>query len=290
MSELVESVIFARSTFDPFDQFNQFNQFNPSMNKAQYSALLGALALFLGLYFGFDTKTDKQKTTERSRTLQAESTSFETLLADAKAHLGVQESAQADVLEQKVESAASDSERATAFKQLSGLWYEFGQIPVAGGYAELAAELENADSSWSVAGATFYNGLVASQDPVIRKFCADHAVKAFESAASLNPAKAEHRVNLALVYAENPPPDNPMQAVLMLRELESKHPDNPAVYNALGRLAIKTGQWERAIERLEKAWSLDKKNPNTPCLLAKAYEGIGNMTKANEFAGICNAR
>ncbi len=81
-----------------------------------------------------------------------------------------------------------------------------------------------------------------------------------------------------------------MQAVLMLRELESKHPDNPAVYNALGRLAIKTGQWERAVERLEKAWSLDKKNLNTPCLLAKAYEGIGNTTKANEFAGICNAR
>ncbi len=257
------------------------------MNKTQYLALFGALVLFLGLYFGFDTKTDKQKTTEQSRALVGESTSLETLTADAKAHLEGSQVTEITALEQKAANAASDPERAAALKQLSGLWYRLGQIPVAGGIAEQVAELENADSSWSVAGATFFNGLATSQDPVIRQFCADHAVKAFESAASLAPQNVEYRVNLALVYAENPPPDNPMKAVLMLRDLESKHPESAAVYNALGRLAIKTGQWSRAVERLEKAWSLDKINPNTPCLLAKAYEGAGNSVKASEFAALC---
>ncbi|GAB4494407.1 MAG: hypothetical protein OHK0019_20600 [Saprospiraceae bacterium] len=260
------------------------------MNKTQYLAVLGALALFAGLYFGFDTKTDKQKKVERSRLLQGQSTSLETLLADAKAHLDASQSAQVTEQEEQLGKATTDAERAAILKRLSGIWYEFGQIPIAGSFAEQVAELENADSSWSVAGATFFNGLVSSQDPVVRKYCADHAIKAFESAISLNPAKVEHRVNLALVYSENPPPDNPMQAVLMLRELESKHPDNPSVFNALGRLAIKTGQWQRAIERLEKAWSLDKNNPNTPCLLAKAYEEAGNLTKSNEFAVICKNR
>jgi uncharacterized protein HemY len=79
-----------------------------------------------------------------------------------------------------------------------------------------------------------------------------------------------------------------MKAVLMLRDLEKKYPENPSVYNALGRLAIKTGQWQRAIDRLEKAWSLDRTNFNTPCLLAKAYEGAGQMDKSAEFAKICN--
>ena len=259
------------------------------MNKAQYLTLLGALVLFAGLYFGFDTKTDKQKTTEQSRALVAESTSFETLLGDAKAHLSNAQSAEIAVAEQKAGDATSDEARATALKELSGLWYSFGQIPVAGGYAEQAAEIENTDAAWSVAGATYYNGLVTSQDPVVRSYCATHAVKAFESASSLAPEQVEHRVNLALVYAENPPPDNPMQAVLILRDLEKKYPENASVYNALGRLAIKTGQWSRAVERLEKAWSLDKKNPNTPCLLAKAYEGAGNSEKANEFTGICKS-
>ena len=258
------------------------------MSKVHYLTLLGALALFLGLYFGFDTKTGKQKTTEQSRALTAESTSFESLLSDAKTHLDATQVAKVAELEQKVQGAASGEVRAALLKQLSGIWYQLGQFPVAGGFAEQVAEIENADTSWSVAGATFYNGLAMSQDPIIRSYCADHAVKAFESAASLNPQKVDYRVNLALVYAENPPPDNPMKAVLLLRDLESKHPESAAVYNALGRLAIKTGQWDRAVARLEKAWSLDNKNPNTPCLLAKAYEGVGNSAKANEFAGICN--
>ncbi|MFN0215737.1 MAG: hypothetical protein ACKVT2_15875 [Saprospiraceae bacterium] len=259
------------------------------MNKAQLLTILGAVALFLALYLGFDTKPDKQKTIEHSRSLQGESTSFETLLSEASMNLGPEQAAQVAELEKLVENAADDVERIGAIKRLSGLWYEFGQIPVAAGFAEQVADLENADSSWSVAGGTFFTALLAAKDPTMRQYCASHAVKAFESAASLAPEKVEHRVNLALVWAENPPPDNPMQAVLMLRELESKHPENASVYNALGRLAIKTGQWQRAIERLEKAWSLDKKNLNTPCLLATAYQGAGNITKATEFAQRCNA-
>lgn len=260
------------------------------MNKTQYSVLFAALAMFLILYLGFDTKTDKQKTAQASRSMQAESTSLETLEADAKAHLESAQAAQVADLEKKVEQAGDDAARISALKDLSGAWYRFGQVTVAGGIAEEIATLENADTAWSVAGALFFNGLVGSQDQVIRSYCATHAVKAFENAASLNPDNPEHRVNLALVYAENPPPNNPMQAVMMLRELESKHPDNPAVYNALGRLAIKTGQWQRAIDRLEKAWALSKTNPNTPCLLAQAYEATGNTIKAKEFAGICNTR
>jgi hypothetical protein len=172
-------------------------------------------------------------------------------------------------------------------KGLSGLWYNLKEVPVAGGYADQTAELEKTDSAWSVAGATYYEGLLAATDPKMRNYCAEHAVKAFEQAAALNPARIEHQVNVALVYAENPPPDNPMRAVLTLRDLEAKHPNEASVYNALGRLAIKTGQWQKAVERLEKARSLDKKNPNTPCLLAKAYEGIGQLDKSAEYARLC---
>lgn len=258
------------------------------MTKTHYLVLFLAFALFLGLYLGFDTKPSGQKAVENSSAIQGESTSFESLLLEAKAQITASQKSAVVELEQKSASAKNDSERVQLYKQLSGLWYSLNQLPVAGGYAEQSAMIENADSSWSVVGATFFNALLATQEPTARSYCADHAVKAFESAASLNPSKVEHRVNLALVYAENPKPDNPMQAVMLLRDLESKHPENPSVYNALGRLAIKTGQWQRAIDRLEKAWSLDKKNPNTPCLLAKAYEGVGQMDKSAEYAKICN--
>lgn len=251
--------------------------------------MLAAVVLFLGLYFGFDTKPGKQTKTNHPESRQAESADFESLRTEAFAALSTGQKEQLVALEKQMEGA-EEGQRAGLLKQMSGLWYDFGQILVAGEMAELVAEIENADSSWSVAGAIFFNGLMASKDPKIRQLCAEHAVKGFESAASLAPDNPVHRVNLALVWAENPRPDNPMQAVMMLRDLEQKYPDNPAVYNALGRLAIKTGQWQRAVERLEKAWSLDPKNQNTPCLLAQAYEGAGNHDKATEFAALCKGR
>lgn len=260
------------------------------MTKGQIFAVAGALLLFLGLYLGFDTKPDAQRKLERSRALQAESTGLDQLIEDAKAHIGAAEASEIQSLEAALQSVSNDTARIGFLRQLSATWYRAGQLPVAGAYAEQVAEIENTDAAWSVSGATFFNALVAATDPTLRRYNAEHARKGFESAASLNPEKVEHRVNLALVYAEEPSPENPMQAVLMLRDLEQKFPTSPAVYNALGRLAIKTNQWERAVERLEKAYSLDPKNPNTPCLLAKAYEGLGDADKANAFAEKCNQR
>lgn len=260
------------------------------MNKAQIWALLAASALFFGLYFGFDTRPGKHKSIEKSRAIQGEQTGFDGLLEKARANLAGEHANTLRALEAKVDAAPNEKEKIETLKDISAFWFDKKQLPVAGGYAEQAAALEQSDSSWSVAGGTFFTALVSAQDPAVRDYCAKHAVSAFESAASLAPEKVEHRVNLALVWAENPNPENPMQAVMMLRELESKHPENPSVYNALGRLAIKTGQWQRAVDRLEKSWSLNKNNPNTPCLLARAYEGLGNTTKSTEFAALCKGK
>jgi Flp pilus assembly protein TadD len=261
------------------------------MNKPQWLLAGFGTLLFVALYFGFETKNKAQKTKEVSRSVQQEVTSPESLLADAKEHLNSEQLGQLADLEQKNAVSTESSAKSAALKALSGFWYQFGNQPVAGAYADSVAIIENTDAAWSVAGSTYFNGLLAAgNNELIRTYCANRAVKAFENAISLAPDQAQHRVNLALVYAENPPPNNPMQAVLMLRDLETKYPSEPAVFNALGRLAIKTGQWEKAVERLEKAWSLDKNNPNTPCLLANAYEGLGNVAKAQNFAQLCNEK
>jgi tetratricopeptide (TPR) repeat protein len=257
------------------------------MNKTQIFSILSAAMLFAVLYFGFSTKPSKQKVVDKSRALQAESVDIAALKASAAASLDAAQAAEVSSLETALENAKNDTERLPLLKKLSAAWYRSKNLPLAASVAEQVAQLANADSSWSVAGASFYEALVANQDKPVRDYCAQHAVAAFESAASLKPDAVEHRVNLALVYAEQPPADNPMKAVLMLRELETKHPESPSVFNALGRLAIKTGQWEKAVARLERSFELDKNNPNTPCLLALAYQEQGNKDKAAEFARKC---
>jgi predicted Zn-dependent protease len=259
------------------------------MQQKHWIAIGLASALFLVLYFGFDTKNKEALQNEQSRNVLGTTLGFDNLLADAREHLNSALNQQLSALLDKAEQAPDAQAKSAAYQDLSAFWYKNGNVAVAGGFADSVAVIENNDEAWSVAGATYYNGLVAApvENQVLRKYCAEKAIRAFESAASLNATKVSHQVNLALVYAEQPKEDNPMQAVMMLRDMEAKHPNEPSVFNALGRLAIKTGQWDRAIQRLEKAKSLDPQNPNTPCLLAKAYQGAGNNAKAEENAKLC---
>ena len=122
----------------------------------------------------------------------------------------------------------------------------------------------------------------------MRDFCTQRAVSAFQNAISLNPTKLENKINLALCYTENPPQDNPMKGILLLRDLDKENPDNIAVNLQLARLAIKTGQLDRAIVRLETVLTKEPNNKKAICLLADAYSGSQNA-KAAEMMKKCES-
>lgn len=205
-------------------------------------------------------------------------------------HLDPQSAKTLETLEAELKNTQDPSRQVALLRDLSAFWYQRNEPALSAIAAERLAVIENADSSWSVAGALYYSANTSAKDSTMRRFAAQKAIRAFETASRLAPQTPEHQVNLALVFAENPEPDNPMKAVMLLRELEQKYPENSSVYNALGRLAIKTAQWDRAIQRLEKAYSLDPNNPNTPCLLAQAYSKTGREAEAKTFADLCKRR
>jgi predicted Zn-dependent protease len=258
------------------------------MNQTQQTVLVLAVLLFAGMYFFLGNKPAAHRQEAVSQSLSMEATSSDALMRRALGALSPDSVVVLTGLEQALGSVPDDAARSGVLKSVAGFWFRNGQREASGLVAEQVAALDNTDAAWSVAGATYFEALRNTSDTISRSFCAQRAVKAFENAASLNPNEPEHRVNLALVYAEQPPPDNPMQAVMILRDLEQKFPEAPAVYNALGRLAIKTGQWERAITRLEKALSLEPQNKFTICLLANAYEGAGQSDKAVTFSQRCS--
>jgi tetratricopeptide (TPR) repeat protein len=258
------------------------------MTKLQLTVVLSSVLLLLGLYFGCETKPKQQKLLEKSRALVSESTDISILLEEAKQTMRPAQIAPVEMQEQLIAQATDDSLRIEANKRLSGLWYELDQPAIAGYYAQQVAELSNSDESWSIAGTTYIICLQKASADKVRSFCAGRAVQAFENAISLAPDNIAHRINLALCYVENPPPGQPpMQGINMLRELNVKYPDNVLVLNQLARLAIRTGQYDKAIERLEKALKAEPDNPNANCLMAQALEGTGQTQKASAFAAKC---
>lgn len=259
------------------------------MSRLQWIVIGISVALFFILYFGCETTPKNIKTLEKSRALSSEGTDVVSLLAEAKTGLSSMASNKILALEVQLEEMLEDTARSTALKQLSSEWYNQGHAGIAGHYAQEVAAIENTEESWSIAGTTYSICIQRAKEERVKSFCTVRAVNAFENAISIKPENLAHQVNLALVYTYNPPPDNPMQGILMLRTLNQKAPDNVLVLNTLARLAIQTGQYDKAIERLSKAWSLEENNLTTACLLAQAYEGAGENAKAEQYLALCRS-
>lgn len=259
------------------------------MTRLQLSIIASAIALFFVLYFGCDTQPKKQQLLEKSRALAAERTDASAMIDEAFASLKPAQRSAVQELTAQAEAAGSDTAQApNLYRQLSGEWYQLGFQAIAGYYAQRVAELVNDDESWSIAGTTYLLCFQQSGDEKSKSFCLPKAVAAFENAISLAPDNVKHRVNLALCYVESPPQDNPMKGILMLRDLNTRYPGNVAVINQLARLAIKTGQYDRAIERLEEALRLAPDDTNANCLMALALEESGKAAAAAPFALKCN--
>ncbi|MCB0655996.1 MAG: tetratricopeptide repeat protein [Saprospiraceae bacterium] len=244
---------------------------------AFYVSIGVALVAIITLYLGFDIKPSTQRVVEQSRLNQFESTNINTLFDEALPQLDESTRIYLQNLERSLQP--NDSLNIETYKQLSSTWFDQDNYGIAGYYAQKVAEIESTAGSWGIAGTTFAHGLKET-DPKMRDFCVNRALKAFEQAISLDPGEVSYRINRALVYTEVPPPDNPMKGVLELRDLEKQFPENTGVLTALGRLAVKTGQFERAKERFEQVLAINPEANGIYCLLVDVYNNLGEADKA----------
>jgi tetratricopeptide (TPR) repeat protein len=257
------------------------------MNRTQIGVLVASVVLFSVLYFGAGSKLHKQVQAETSRNINAPNADSEEIVDKAKSTVSAEQKAEIEVLEKTLSETTIDTAKSGILKKISGAWYRLGKLDVSGYYAEKVASIDNTERAWFIAGSTFFTALQQSKEPTDRQFCADRAAKAFENAVSLSPDHVENQVALASVYTENPLADNPMKGILILRELDQKYPNNPLVLVTLAKNAIRTGQYDKAVTRLENAFKVSPSDNSIICLLAQAYEGAGDATKAKIFAQKC---
>ena len=247
------------------------------MNHTQWGVVAGAGLLVLLLFFGFDTKSEQQKNILRSNELAGTKIEITKVIQAAKESLTAQDLKKIQFLELSLESSDQQpSDQIEWQKQLSSEWFRLSHPLIAGHYAKEIAERLNTGEAWGIAGTTYING-IKSQDPLVSSGSFAGAVQALENAISLEPDTMRHRINLALTYTEQPPKDNPMKGIQMLLGLNERNPDNIVVLNTLARLAIRTGQYERAQERLERALTIDSNNVVANCLLADVYDHLQNQ-------------
>lgn len=259
------------------------------MTKLQIFVVLSAILLFFALYFGFDTVPPKQKSIEAQRVLQQTSTDIGNLLLEAKRDLKGPTRAQLLSLEQQLQLAESDTAKIAAYERLSSAWYQQQKPAIAGYYAQQLADLANTEQAWSIAGTTYAICVQREKVEKVKTFCSKRAVESFESASSLAPDNIQHRVNLALVYTENPPQEMPMKGIMMLLDLNKKYPNDVLVLTNLARLGMQTGQYDKAVGRLERALALAPNDRNVVCMLAEVYEQLNRKQEALAMVQKCRS-
>lgn len=257
------------------------------MTKLQLIVLLGGISLFLLLYFGFDKKTPAQRSLEKSRTLSMSTIQVDNILRAAKAEISAAQQDEVRFYEQSI-SEEDDSTNLETFESLSRTWYDFGYPAIAGHYAKKIAEQINTEESWSITGSTFSICLQNNDTENVKDFCFSNAVSAFENAISLNPENLTYQINLATLYAEFPVETNPMKGIQMLLELNKNNPENVQVLNNLAMFGMRTGQFEKALERINTALQIEPTNKRTNCLAYEIYSRLDNVEKADIHKTICD--
>jgi tetratricopeptide (TPR) repeat protein len=98
------------------------------------------------------------------------------------------------------------------------------------------------------------------------------------AAAKANPAVALYNEGAALANDGKLP-----EAIAKLEEAVTIKPDLTAGYEALGKLYIRTKNYDKAIDRANKALEIDTDNQDMFSVLADAYTAKGDKVKAAEY-------
>lgn len=197
----------------------------------------------------------------------------------AKKSLNASLSKQLSDLEAVLKSA-SESEKLSIQKELAKQWDDVNQSAPAAFYYELIAEKESSYASWLKAGDRFTDAYQQSIDTLIQPALVQKAINSYQQADKLRPNTLEVKTGLGIAYVTGSP-TNPMQGIQLLLEVVKQDPKNLKANLNLGLFSMKSGQFDKAVERF-KTVIAQEPSAEAWFYLASSYE---NMGKKNEAIG-----
>ncbi|HXH19920.1 MAG TPA: tetratricopeptide repeat protein [Chitinophagales bacterium] len=148
-----------------------------------------------------------------------------------------------------------------------------------------AAAYTNNDSAWGATAKELYSLAYATDNQPLTQYVLSQVIACYERALELNAENTDAKMSLAMAYLEGQ--TDPMKGVMLLREITDKDPDNITANLILGKYGIVSGQFDKAVQRLQKVLSVDSLNVDAYLYLAEAYEGMGDKAKAIETLEQC---
>ena len=236
----------------------------------------GAVVLTVALYFA--PSEVKQNKTTPSVTTDRPAVDFEGILSEAKKSLQNQDLKQIESLEQAARNGEGDT---ATLAQLGRKWDDAGLPQISSHYFDLVAQLKPGEKEWLNAAYRYFDAFKMSSDSAAKAMMVQKAIDCYKAVITLNPGNLDAKTDLGVCYAEGTP--NPMQGIMMLREVVQEKPTHENAQFNLGILSVKSGQLDKAVDRFNKVLEINPAREDAGFLLARCYADLGQKQKAVEL-------
>ena len=257
------------------------------MKKQQIIVISGGVFLLLMIYFFGQTVPAKKPAAAAPAAGTTQPFDIQLAIQGATAKLTESQQTYVSGLTQSVVRGDVKEQQIKAFRQLASFWSDSARafLPFAY-YSAEAAKLENSEKSLTFAAQLFLDNLRGIEQPEVKTWLAGQSKELFERAIVLNPDSDSLKVGLGSTFIFGAPADNPqavMQGIQQILEVNRRDSTNIYAQKMLGIGGIISGQYDKAVERLEKVARQEPEDLEVMLMLAEGYERSGQKVKAIEW-------
>jgi tetratricopeptide (TPR) repeat protein len=209
----------------------------------------------------------------------------EMVSATAKTIIGQALAAQIGNTEGRLKDAGEGAAKLALQKELAKQWDDVNQAAPAAFYYQAIARQENTFESWSKAGTRFNDAYIAVQDTVLQPAFVSDAIECFSNALKLQPDNLDAKTGMGVAYVNQfslgigQDGGGPPKGVMLLLEVVQQDPKNINANLNLGKFAVTSHQYEKAVERF-KTVIAQRPDPDAYFYLAESYKQLGMKKEA----------
>ena len=252
------------------------------MKRQQLALLGGGIILLVLLYFfGNTTPPSTSSPSMAVNNANAEAVTTADVLNAAKKNLTAQQSSYLAQLENSVVRGDVKDQQIRIYKQLASYWQDsLHNQEIAAYYFGESAKLENSEKNLNFAAHLLLQYLITEENSAVQTWLATNAKGLFEQSLKINPNNDSVQVELGACYLFGNISSTPMEGILKIKQVADRDPNNMYAQLMLGLGDIKSGQYDKAIERLQLVAQKEPNNLQAIFNLAETFERKGDKANA----------
>lgn len=254
------------------------------MSKKQLIIAITGLASVILLYTLGSTVTPKSKLPTPAANI-VKPFDIQEYITEEKKRLTPTQLIALSTLENSVTRGDVNNQLIKANTQLSNFWKDSARsFDLYAYYLSEAAKLDKSEKNLTFAAQLILDNLRAEQDESKLNWKAARAIALFEQAIEINPDNDNLKVGLASCYIFGKGrvggPEQTMKGIQQLLSVVRKDSTNMKAQMMLGVGGYVSGQYDKAVERLQKVIAAEPGNIEAIAFLADTYAAKGDKTEA----------